>query len=281
MILAQEQITKLVLVAGYGELPDRLAEAATREGVELIVLALNNDTYKRMKKLYVCFKYSPIEVFSMLDKCREHCAKYITFIGKVPKLEFFKNLHKLDKRLLELISKLKNMNDDSLHLMLVDFLSKEADLTVIDQTKYLRDYFPGPQVLTKRQPTNDELEEIVYGLSIAKGIAALDIGQTVVVKNRAVIAVEAIEGTNASIQRAIRKLGIFAKSKTVTVCKVAKPNQDNRFDVPTVGLKTLKAMNAGSILAFEANKTFFIEQEQSIKYANANDISIVSLGINT
>ncbi len=279
MTLTQEKITKLVLVAGYGELPDRLAEAATREGVELMVLALNHDTYRRMSKNYECFKYSPIEVFPMLDKCKAHGAKYITFIGKVPKLEFFKNIHKLDKRLLQQISKLKNMNDDSLHLTLVDFLREEAGLTVIDQTKYLRDCFPGPQVLTVRQPTSEELEEINYGLGMAKGIAALDIGQTVVVKNRAVIAVEAIEGTNACIERAIRKLGVFARSKTVTVCKVAKPNQDNRFDVPTVGLKTLQAMTPGSILALEANETFFVEQEHAIDYANKNNICIIATSL--
>ncbi len=280
MTVMEQKITKLVLVAGQGELPDLLAASATKEGIEIIVLALNDATYNRIKKHYLCFKYSPIEVFAMLDKCREYNAKYITFIGKVPKLDFFKSIHKLDKRLLQQISKLKNLNDDSLHLKLVDFLYEEAGLTVIDQTKYLRDRFPSAQVLTNRQPTNEELEEINYGLGMAKGIAALDIGQTVVVKNRSVIAVEAIEGTNACIKRAIVKLGIFAKSKTVTVCKVAKPNQDNRFDVPTVGLKTLKVMSPGSILAFEANETFFVEQEQAIDYANKNNICIVSVVVN-
>ncbi len=279
MTVMEERITQLVLVAGYGELPDMLAKSATKEGVEVIVLALNCETYKRMKKSYVCFKYSPIQVFAMLEKCKEYNAKYITFIGKVPKLDFFKNIHKLDKRLLQQLSKLKNLNDDSLHLKLAEFLHEEAGLTVIDQTKYLKDRFPGPQVLTKRQPTVEELEEINYGLGMAKGIAALDIGQTVVVKNRAVIAVEAIEGTNACIERSLRKLGIFAKSQTITVCKVAKPNQDKRFDVPTVGLKTLQAMSPGSILALEANETFFVEQAQAIEYANKHNMCIVAVTV--
>ncbi len=279
MLFKERALSKLVLVAGYGELPDKLAESACQAGEELVVLALNNETYKRLSKKYTTYKFTPIEVFPMLDKCREHGAKYITFIGKVPKLDFFKNIHKLDKRLLQQISKLKNLNDDSLHLKLADFLKEEGDLTVVDQTKYLKDYFPAAQVFTKRSPTADELEEINYGLQMAKSIAALDIGQAVVVKNRSVIAVESIEGTNACIKRAVNQLGIFAQSKSVCVCKVAKPNQDKRFDVPTVGLKTLKAMSPASILAFEANETFFVEQEAAIAYANQNNIAIISTSV--
>lgn len=276
-MLITDKITKLILIAGYGELPIKLAQSAQAQGVEVVVLALNNEIYKEMKDSFEIYKFSPIEIYPMLNKIKDLGYENITFIGKVPKMDFFKNIHKLDKSLLEQVYKLANLNDDSLHLRIVEFLEVEHGLKVIDQTKYLKSCFPGEQVFTKRRPTVAELEEISYGLSMAKGIAALDLGQAVVVKNKSVIAVEAIEGTNQCIKRAVKSLGLFAKSKTITVCKVSKPNQDQRFDVPVIGLQTLRILPKGSILAFEAKECFFLDQEAAIKYADSNDIIIASV----
>lgn len=278
-MLMTDKITKLILIAGYGELPLKLAQSAQQQGVEVVVLALNNEIYKQMKDDFQTYKFSPIEIYPILNKIKELGFEYLTFIGKVPKLDFFKNIHKLDRNLLEQIYKLSNLNDDSLHLRLVEFLEQEHGLKIIDQTKYLRECFPGAQVFTKRKPNQEELEEISYGLGMAKGIAALDIGQTIVVKNKAVIAVEAIEGTNQCIKRA-KSLNTFAKSKTITVCKVSKPNQDQRFDVPVVGLQTVKLLPKGSIIAFEANECFFLDQDSAIKYADENNIIICALTCN-
>ena len=114
---------------------------------------------------------------------------------------------------------------------------------------------------------------------MAKANAALDIGQTVITRNKSVIAVEAIEGTNKCISRAKKLIGIFDRNKKIYVSKVSKPNQDKRFDIPTIGLETIKAMPKGSYLAFEANETFFIDQEDSIKLANRKNICIAAFDI--
>lgn len=277
-LVEQEKITRLALIAGHGELPVKLAQSARSEAVELLILALNKETYNRFKTEYKCYLFSPVEIMQMLELVKQEGIKHLTFIGKVPKLDFFKNIHKLDSKLMKMVKELADLNDDSLHFRLLKFLEEEHGLEVIDQTKYLRDYFPGPQVFTRRKPSETELQEIQYGLKMAKAIAAEDIGQTVVVKNRAVIAVEAIEGTNQCIKRAARSFGWFKKND-VMVCKVSKPNQDNRFDVPTVGLKTIEAMPNNSTLAFEANECFFVDQEDAIKRANQKNIIIYSVAL--
>lgn len=276
----QEKITKLALIAGRGELPHHLAASATKSGIDVSVIALNKNTYNQFKDSYQSEYYSPVEVLEIIDSIKSQEIKHMVFIGKVPKLDFFKNIHKLDPSLMKIVQGLGDMNDDSLHFSLLRLLEEEHGLTVIDQTQYLRDFFPGPQVFSERQPDAGELSEIQYGLKMAKAIAAVDIGQTVVVKNKAVIAVEAIEGTNHCIKRAANSFAWF-KDNRITVCKVSKPNQDNRFDVPTVGLKTIAAMPANSILAFEANECFFVDQAKSIKLANQKNILLcsVSMGI--
>ncbi len=272
----EQQITKLALVAGYGELPIKLAKSAIAEGIEVIALALNNETYRQLKSITKTYKFNPIDIFQMIEVIQTNKIKHLTMIGKVPKLDFFKDLHRLDLRLLAKVKELKDMNDDSLHHRLADFLEQEYGLTIIDQTKYLRDLFPGSQTFTKRQASTEELETIEFSLSRAKGLAALDIGQTVVAQNKAITAVEAIEGTNECIKRAKELMHKKKQSSTMIVCKVSKPNQDNRFDVPTVGLKTLKAIGKDAILAFEAGECFFIDQEKAIAYADKNNICIIA-----
>ena len=158
----------------------------------------------------------------------------------------------------------------------MDFLEQEQGFKVIDQTLFLREHFPDEKIFTKRQPSDIELLEVDYGLKMAKAIGGLDIGQTVVVQNKSIIAVEAIEGTDRCIKRAIKTLGWLNPKKNITVCKVSKPCQDNRFDVPAVGLKTLKCMTKNSILAFEAGETFFLNSEEAIQYANKMNICILS-----
>lgn len=270
---------KLALIAGYGELPVQLAESAIAEGVDLTVFALNNDSYFRLKKLTKTYQFTPIEVFPMIDLIKSLGINQITMIGKVPKLDFFKNLHRLDLRLLEEIKSLANMNDDSLHFKLAEFLQQEHQIEVIDQTKYLRKLFPGEQNFTNRKVSNEELQIVRFGLEQAKAIAKLDIGQTIVVQNKSVIAVESIEGTNECIKRGLKLAKRKKETSPIIVCKVSKPNQDKRFDVPTIGLKTLKAIGKDAILAFEANQCFFVDQEASIKYANSHGIAVVAVGL--
>lgn len=271
----EKQRTAFVLIAGQGEIPIKLIRSALKAGKTIKVIAIDTITYKKSKELTETYKYSLFEIFQIIEKIKELGIKDICFIGKFPKSDFFKNLHKFDKRILELIKNIQNLNDDSIHLALTKLLEEEYELKVVDQTKYLQDCFSPEQSFTNRELTNEELEEVDYGLKMAKEIARLDIGQTVIVKNKAVLAVEAIEGTNKCIKRAGSSFFGFFK-KSITVCKVEKPQQDKRFDVPAVGLQTIQAMNPGSILAFEANKVFFLDQEKSIKLANKKSIVIIS-----
>jgi DUF1009 family protein len=268
---------KVGLVAGYGELPQLAAKALTEKGFHVICCALTDSTYKILKDEYETYKYSPVEVLKALDLAKKLEIKKILFIGKVLKLDFFKNLHKLDLKLLSRLKEFSDFSDDSIQLRLAKYLEQEHDLEILDQTKYLRSLFPAAQIFTKRSPTEDEWEEINYGLKIAKSIATEDIGQTAVVSNRSIYAIEAIEGTDKCIQRAKKLKTFWDKNKDIFVCKVAKPNQDQRFDVPTIGLGTVKSIQKNGFIAFEANETFFVNQKETIAYANQNNISIVSV----
>jgi DUF1009 family protein len=268
---------KVGLVAGYGELPQLAAKALTEKGFHVICCALTDSAYKILKDEYETYKYSPVEILKALDLAKKLEVKKILFIGKVLKLDFFKNLHKLDLKLLSRLKEFNDFSDDSIQLRLAKYLEQEHDLEILDQTKYLRSLFPAAQIFTKRSPTEDEWEEINYGLKIAKSIAAEDIGQTAVVSNRSIYAIEAIEGTDKCIQRAKRLKTFWDKNKDIFVCKVAKPNQDQRFDVPTIGLGTVKSIQKNGFIAFEANETFFVNQKETIAYANQNNISIISV----
>jgi DUF1009 family protein len=268
---------KVGLVAGYGELPQLAAKALREKGFHVICCALTDSTYKILKDEYETYKYSPVEILKALDLAKKLEIKKVLFIGKVLKLDFFKNLHKLDLKLLSRLKEFNDFSDDSIQLRLAKYLEQEHDLEILDQTKYLRSLFPTAQIFTKRSPTEDEWEEINYGLKIAKSIAAEDIGQTAVVSNRSIYAIEAIEGTDKCIQRAKRLKTFWDKNKDIFVCKVAKPNQDQRFDVPTIGLGTVKSIQKNGFIAFEANETFFVNQKETIAYANQNNISIVSV----
>ena len=244
-----------------------------------------------------------VDVYQIIDIAKEHAANQMTFIGKVPKLEFFKNISKLDKHLLERVEALPDLNDDSLHMAVTELLEKENGIEVIDQTLYLQDMFPAEQVFSRRKPTEEEWKDIHFGLERAKSSGSLDIGQTVVVSNRSVMAVEAIEGTNEAIKRAkklkqaswlmpfvsfvLKLLGLnldLSRISTnsdfpIVVCKTSKPKQDKRFDVPTIGMKTLKAAGKNSIIAIEAGEVFFLDQEDCIDYANEHNICLVAVNL--
>ena len=158
-------------------------------------------------------------------------------------------------------------------LAIVDELAKDG-IEIVDQTAYLKPLLPPVGVLTKRRPTAEEAEDIRFGFAAAKAIGGLDIGQTVVVKQKAVMAVEAIEGTDACIRRG----GELGRGRAVVV-KVAKPNQDWRFDVPAVGRTTLQSMleSGCTVLAMEAGRTLFVEQEAVLSLANEKGVCICAV----
>jgi len=190
--------------------------------------------------------------------------------GKITKTRMFNHL-KPDARLLRVFEKTPIRNDDALLKALAGEFIAEG-IHVCDSTTFLSGLLPKKGTLTKREPTEEEWLDIRYGHEIAKKIAGLDIGMTVVVKNRAILAVEAIEGTDEAILRG-GKLG----NGQVTVVKVARPQQDMRFDLPVIGIDTIRTLGEvkARCLAIEEEKTLLLDREESISLADAADMAIV------
>ncbi len=165
-----------------------------------------------------------------------------------------------------------NLTDALIGAVASELASEGIEL--IDSTYFLKDQLPQPGNLTKRQPDDREQSDIEYGLEIANEIARLDLGQTIVVRDRACVAIEAMEGTDAVIRRA----GQLVRGR-LTVVKIAKPDQDMRFDVPVVGLPTIEAMidSGATCLCLTAGKTLIFDREEMIKLANRNKISVVAV----
>ena len=263
------------LIAGDGELPVLVARMAAREGHDVICIALSHknrdELYKYCKKVY---SYAPGEVLHILETLQAENARQLTFIGKVSKEILFRN-PKLDKKAWSLLKQAKKLNDDAVMLLLVDELERNG-IEVLDQTLFIKDLLVKKQVLTKLEPTVEQLIDIDYGFNIAKEIGGLDIGQTIVVQNKMILAVEAIEGTDKAITRGAK---LANKAKAAVVVKVSKPSQDKRFDIPTVGLRTLKTMKkyGANVLAVESGETFIVEEEKMINFANKNKMVVVAV----
>ncbi|MBP2654206.1 MAG: hypothetical protein H6Q73_1775 [Firmicutes bacterium] len=264
---------KVGLLAGVGRLPVEFARAASGMGIAVISVKLvpgvDEDLAAVSAKSY---DISVGELERIITALKEEGVLEVTMLGKVTKELIFSGCAVADERMKRLLGGLKDYNDDTIMLAFVRELATEG-IGVLDQTALIRALMPGPGILTNRGPTESEAEDMDYGFSMAKEIGALDIGQTVVVKDKAVMAVEAIEGTDACIRR-----GAKLSRGGAVVAKVAKPNQDMRFDVPGVGQDTIKAMIEGgaTALAFEAGKTLLAERDKVISLANEHGITIVA-----
>lgn len=262
------------LIAGDGKLPVRMAKNAKSNGLKVLAISLSSDNYKELKKYcdtvvsYGCGQLNSIKKFLQDNK-----AKQLTFLGKVSKMTLLKRPI-LEPMALSLLKQATKLNDDAIMLMIVDELEK-IGITILDQTIFIKDLIVSKGNFTALQPNETQMESIEYGFKIAKEIGKIDIGQSVVVKDKMIIAVEAIEGTDKCIIRGCK----LARKKNAIVVKVAKPEQDMRFDIPTVGLRTLKIMKkyGANVLALEADKTIIVEQEKMIDYANRHKMIITAV----
>lgn len=264
------------LLAGVGTLPAEFLLAVKAGGYRVVCVAVVPGTDERLRKFAdAYYELSPFKLNKVIHTLKDEGVTEVTMIGKVTKEWLFKKHVMPDLRAIRVLNRLRkaNFKDDTVTLAIVDELQKDG-ISVLDQTKYLKPFMPGPQVFTKKAPTDDQKKDIAFGFRTAKMIGAMDLGQTVVVKDQAVMAVEAIEGTDACIKRG----GALARGGAVVV-KTAKPQQDHRFDMPAIGLQTILSMEEGNcaVLAIEAYKTFFAEREQVIEEANRRGIVIVSV----
>ena len=268
-------MSKVGLIAGIGNLPVEFMRAAQREGYEVVVISVVTDGAPELQA--EANSYYQISVFksdTVIKTFKKEGVTDVTMLGKVTKEHLYKKITTIpDMRTIKILNRLRNRKDDTIMLAIVEELEKEG-LRVADQTKYMRSLMPEVGVMTNRKPTESESLDIQFGFTLAKQMGALDIGQTVVVKEQAAMAIEAIEGTDACILRG----GALAREGAVVV-KTAKPDQDVRFDVPAVGMKTLQSMIDGQckVLAMEAKRTIFVEQEAVLQRANELGIVICAV----
>ena len=265
---------KLAIVAGNGELPLILAKSAREQGFSPYGIAITEEAEHRLEGLCSkIFRFAPGQVSKMLDCAKSEMINQAVFVGKVPKIDLLRNVHKLDWLAIKSINKLSNLNDDSIHGAIIQY-ADQHNIKILPQTMFLKKLLLEKEILSKRQPTLEERIDIEYGYEVAKKIAGLDVGQTVVVKNKMILAIEAIEGTNEAIKR-----GCSLAKGNVIVVKVAKPSQDERFDIPTIGTETIKMLgeNGGGILAFEANKTIVVNKDEITAAANKYNVCLMSI----
>jgi hypothetical protein len=221
------------------------------------------------------------ELSRLIDTFRAEGVTRAVMAGQVKHTQIFSSIRP-DWRLAKLLLNLRTRNTDMLLGAVAKVLADEG-IELISSTHYLEPLLAKPGVLTQRAPTEDELRDIAYGRTVARGLATWDLGQTVVIAAQACVAVEAMEGTDATIERAgalTRRLNDPAStlSRSLTVVKVAKPNQDMRFDVPVIGVATIDTMaRAGATcLAIEAGRTLLFDGAAIVAAANAAAIAIVA-----
>lgn len=261
------------LIAGDGLLPVKMAQYAKENGFEVVAISLSNDNYSELKKYCSkVYSFCPGEALKIEAVLKEEGIKQLTFLGKVSKSILLKR-PKFDEKAVDFIKQAVRLNDDKVMLMIIEELEK-IGITIIDQTTFIKNLMIPSGVLGKVQPTKSQAEDVNYGYWLAKETGKLDIGQSVVIKDKMIMAVEAIEGTDKCIRR-----GCKLAKKGACIVKVAKPNQDKRFDIPAIGLRTLKTMKRykASLIAVEAGETIIVDQEAVIKYADKNNIVIMAV----
>ncbi len=265
---------KIGILAGAGKLPVECARAAKQLGYEVYAVGLLSQTDSEISNFAEDYQQISVgQLDAILNYLSQNEIKKITMIGKVTKELLFNGLVIPDARMLQLIMSLPDRKDDTIMLAFVRELAK-AGMETFDQTALIRKLMPHRGTITSREPSETEKADMEFGFMIAKELGRLDVGQTAVVKSRAVMALEAIEGTDECIRRG----GKLANGGAV-VAKVSKPEQDNRFDVPTVGQKTLEVMAevGATALAIEADKTLLVDRENAVAFANEKGISIVAM----
>jgi UDP-2,3-diacylglucosamine hydrolase len=264
---------KFGLIAGNGKFPFLVVEGARKAGASLSVVAINEETDKSIENIAEKVIWVGIgQLGKMISFFKKEGVSKVIMAGQVKHVQIFSGALP-DLRMLKMLWNLPQRNTDALIGGIADEMAKEG-IELIDSTYFIKDQLAHEGILTKRKPDDTERGNIEYGLRIAGEIARLDLGQTIVVRAKACVAVEAMEGTDAVIKRA----GELAKGK-LTVVKVAKPNQDMRFDVPVVGVPTIQTMIAAgaTCLCLTPNKTLIFDREEMLKLANDHKICVVAV----
>lgn len=266
-------MTRLGMIAGAGELPEIIARQAYAEGRPLPTVALSSHVAAQLTPYCpALMQYGPGQLTKIIRAFHRHKVRQVVMVGKVEKRFLFEH-PRLDLRVLRGLSRMRDYRDTTLlHAIIAEFA--EEGLEVIEQTRLLGHLLTPEGVLGKRRPSQRAWDDIRYGFARAKQLAALDIGQTIVVRRQTVLAVEALEGTDATIERGCQYGG-----RGTVVVKVSRPQQDMRFDVPTVGPHTLARVSAGraAVLAVEAGTTLMLHLPELIAMADAHRMALVGV----
>jgi len=272
---------KLGLIAGNGKFPFLIVDAARAQGFDVVVAAIKEEAFPEIENSGATSVHwlSLGELSKLIETFQREGVHRAIMAGQVKHKQIFSSI-KPDWRLAKLLLSLTTRNTDALLGAVAKVLGDEG-ITLENSTSFLEPLLAKPGVLTARAPTEEEKKNIQYGRALARHLAQYDIGQTVVIAEAAGVAVEAMEGTDATIERAgqiMRSLEGDAStlSRALTVVKIAKPNQDMRFDVPVVGIKTIEVMRAAgaSCLALDAGKCLFLDGDGVRDAANQSQITI-------
>lgn len=253
------------IIAGNGRFPLLAATEARKQGYRVIICGLEGEADEALQNIADGWKRIKIgELRKLVDFFRTHNVTNAIMAGKVEKVRLFSGHVRPDLDMIRMLMKTRDFKDDSLLGGIANYLDEQG-ITLLDSTLFVKHAFPGSGPLGRCRPSREVLDDIRFGFELAKVVSGADVGQTVVVKKKAVMAIEAIEGTD----EAIRRGGLLGSGEIVAV-KVSKPNQDMRFDVPAVGLGTLRALEEAKAraFAFEAGKTLFIDRDAFVSAAD-------------
>ena len=282
--LKKEPPRRVGLLAGWGRYPFIVAEALREQGAEVYCLGILGHAEPGLAELCDDFQWIGLgKMGRAIRYFQRHGVTEISMLGKIHKVALFQPWrwirHLPDFKttrtfIPHFFTRKKDCRDDTLLATVVELFAREG-IRFAPPTDYMPELLVGEGQLTRLKPSKAQWRDIAFGWEMARKMGGLDVGQSVVVKDQAVMAVEAVEGTDLCIKRA----GELCRTGGFTVVKVAKPQQDMRYDVPTVGLKTLQTMVAagGRVLAIEAGRTILLEEPRAVDFANKHKLVIVSL----
>lgn len=266
-------IQRVGLIAGNGKFPILFAKAAKAQGLEVFAGAIRGDTSMLLRFFVDGMRWFKVgQLQAAFSYFKENNIKYVMMAGQVSQRNLFDPAVQADEECRAFFANLQDRKADTIFGEVVQVLNRNG-FEVLDTTLLLKEFLAPRGTLTKRGPTQQELADIEFGKTIAKAMGGLDVGQTVVVKEKAIVAIEAMEGTDQCILRG----GRIAQQGAVVV-KTSKPAQDSRFDVPVIGPRTIQNMakTRCSCLSIESGKTLVIDQDQCVQLANKAGIGIVS-----
>jgi len=261
------------LIAGAGEVPLYFAQKAKNAGLKILTIAftpkIQADLDPYVEKSY-CIGVGKLD--KILKTLKQEHVRDLIILGKVDKSVIFRP-QMFDLRSLKILRNLKNREDKALMEAVIEELDKEG-LRLLDQREFMPEIFPDKGLLTSRRPSDEEMKDVHFGLPIAQKLADMEIGQTLIVKDQVVVAVEAVEGTNRAIER-----GCQLVQKGSVIVKASRSRQDYRYDSPGIGPETLQCMIQGkaSVIALEAGRIMLLEREKTLAMADENNISVICI----